>query len=250
MESRVIFQDGMDNDPADFNNLEDMVQRSLDHVVADGITASRKYAGFTATAASAISLSVTPGRYYSGGAVYNRADEFTYDFTTKLPAATKRIAVLVGYGDEVDTDARPREFLINEETNASEPRVVSMEHARVANLSIAFGSENADPVAPVLDSGVIAIATIVLSPTGIDSIAMNADTAMDSVGTVAARTKALETFRDKVGPQVDSLGSDIAALTKGQASLTPLTTYGRMLDRLATLEAKRWRAVNGRRLVR
>lgn len=238
MESQVIFQDGMDNDPADFNNLESFVQRSLDHIVEDGITSDRKYAGFNATAASATNLNVLAGRFYSAGQVYNAADEFTYDFTTKLPAATKRIATLIVWGTEVDTDARPREFLINEETNASEPRVVSMEHARVANLSIALGSENADPVAPVLDSGVIAVANIVLSPTGIDSITMVAENAMDSVQSLAARATLLETFKSKVEPQVASLGSDIAALTKGQAALTPLKTYGRALDRIATLEAR------------
>jgi hypothetical protein len=238
MESKVIFQDGMDNDPADFNNLEDFTQRSLDHIVGDGITAARKYAGFASSAASATNLSVLPGRYYSGGQVYNAADEFTYDFTTKLPAATKRIATLIAWGTEADTDSRPREFLINEETNASEPRVVAMEHARLANLSVALGAESADPVAPVLDSGVIAVANITLSPTGIESITMVAENAMDSVGSVADRATLLEGFRAKVEPQVASLGSDIAALTQGQAALTPLKTYGRALDRLATLEAR------------
>lgn len=238
MESLVIFQDGMDNDPADFNNLQTFGQRSNDHIVADGITADRKFAGFQANADSAVNLTVQPGRYYSGGKVYNAADPFTYDFTTKLPAATKRIAVVVAWGEEVDTDTRPREFLINEETNASEPRVVAMEHARVAKMSVAFGDENADPIAPILDSSVTSVATIVLTPTGIASVTATAANALDSVASVAQRTGTLEDFQSKIGPQVQSLGSDIAALTKGQASLVPLDAYGRTLDRLAVLEAK------------
>lgn len=238
MESRVIFQDGMDNDPADFNNLQDFTGRSLDHLTGDAVTNARKFAGFQANADSAVNLTVQPGRYYSGGKVYNAADPFTYDFTTKLPAATKRVAVVVVWGEEVDTDTRAREFLINEETNASEPRVVAMEHARVAKMSVAFGDENADPIPPILDSSVISVATVILSPTGIDSVTMTAANALDSVASVAQRTAALETFQSKIGPQVQSLGSDIAALTKGQASLVPLVTYGRTLDRLAVLEAK------------
>lgn len=238
MESRVIFQDGMDNDPADFNNLEAFVARSLDHIVGDAVTAQRKFAGLQATAASVTNLSVAPGRLYSGGVVYDAADEFTYDFTTKLPVATKRLATVVLWGETVDTDARPREFLINEDSGASEPRVVALESARVAKLSVQLGTENADPLPPVLDSGVIAVATVMLTPTGIESIAMASANALDSVQSVADRTGALETFKNDIAPQVASLGSDIAALTKGQASLVPLVMYGRALDRLAVLEAR------------
>lgn len=238
MESRVIIYDGMDNDPEDLNNLQDFVGRSLDHVVGDAVTAERKFAGFKATAANLTTLSALPGRLYSGGEVYDRANEFTHDFTTQLPAATKRIATLVVFGEEVETDARPREFLINEETNASEPRVVSLERARVAKLSVALGAENADPLPPILDSGVTAIATIVLAPTGIVSVTMTDANALPSVQSVSDRADDLEGFRDRIGPQVASLGSDIAALTKGQASLVGLDMYGRTLDRLAVLEAR------------
>jgi hypothetical protein len=238
MESRVIFQDGMDNDPADFNNLEDFVGRSLDHIVGDTITSDRKFAGFQATASSAVNLNALPGRLYSGGKVYDYSDEFAYDFTTQLPAATKRIATLVLWGEEADTDTRPREFLINEETNASEPRVVAMEHARVGKLSVALASESADPLPPILESGVIAVASIVLTPTGIESVTMVTDNMVDSVASVSGRVGVIEDFKSKIEPQVSSLGSDIAALTKGQASLVPLGMYGRTLDRLAVLEAR------------
>jgi hypothetical protein len=238
MESRVIFQDGMDNDPADYNNLQDFTGQSLDHIVGDGITSHRKFAGFQATASGATTLAALPGRYFSGGKVYNRADEFTYDFALQLPVAAKKVAVLVVWGEESDTDARPREFLINEETGASEPRVVAMEHARVAKLSVSMGQENADPIPPVLDSGVTAVATIILSPTGIESVTIASDNVLDSVQSVADRADDLETFRDAIKPQVQSLGADIAALTKGQASLVGLDTFGRVLDRVAILEGR------------
>jgi hypothetical protein len=238
MESKVIFQDGMDNDPADYNNLQDFAGRSFDHVVGDGITSERKFAGFQTTASGATTLATLPGRFYSGGKAYNAVDAFPYDFALQLPVAAKKVAVLVVWGEEVDTDTRPREFLINEDTGASEPRVVAMEHARVAKLSVSLGQENADPIPPVLDSGVTAVATIVLSPTGIESVTMSSDNALDSVQSVSDRVETLETFEASVGPQVQSLGADIAALTKGQASLVGLDTFGRVLDRVAVLESK------------
>lgn len=238
MESRVIFHADMDNDPADFTNLQDFVQGSMEHVVADGITNDRKYAGFAAAATGVTTLTVQPGRFYSEGKVYNRESTYVHDFTTNLPVATKRIASLVVYGSEVDTDSRPRDFLINAETNAVEPRVVAMERARIANINVVFGQENADPLPPVVDSGVIVVATIVLLPSGIQSVTMATDTAIDSVKSVSTRTKSLEAFRDVAAPQIISLASDIAALTKGQKSTLTLDQYGRTLARLAVLEAQ------------
>lgn len=236
MESRVIFLDGMDNDPADFTNLQDFVQRSADHVVSDSVTNLRKYAGMDASADGAVTLTSLPGRFYSGGKVYNRPDSFSHDFTTALPLATRRIATLVVWGEEVDTDVRPREFLINEETGASEPRPVALERARVAKVAVVLGNENADPTPPVLDSGVTAVADIMLTPAGIEKITMNAANKLDSVQSVSDRTKSLESFRDKANPQIASLANDIAALTAGQAGLVTTGEFSLALDRVERLE--------------
>jgi hypothetical protein len=236
MESRVIFLDGMDNDPADFNNLQDFAQRSLDHLTADGVTSLRKYAGFQASAASAVAFAALPGRLYSGGKIYNYADSFAYDFTTALPLATRKVATLVVWGEEVDTDVRPREFLINEETGASEPRPVALERQRAAKLAVVLGTENADPSAPILDSGVTAVANIVLTPAGINSITMVAANGLDSVQSVADRAALLETFRDKAKPQIASLANDIAALTEGQAGLVGKSEFGLALGRIEKME--------------
>ncbi|MGE5563122.1 MAG: hypothetical protein ACM3ZV_07400 [Bacillota bacterium] len=238
MERRVIFQDGMDNDPADYNHLQDFTEQSLDHIVGDAITADRKFAGFASAATGVTTLTVAPGRLYVNGQVYNSDTEFVKDFAAQLPVATRRIAMVVAFGDEVDTDGRPREFLIDEETGNSEPRVVSMERARVAKISVAMGQESADPLPPLLDAGVTAIATIVLAATGIESVTMTAENAIDSVQSVANRVEDLETFRDRANPQIASLASDIAALTAGQANLVGNVPYGRTLERLATLESK------------
>ena len=118
METLVIFRDGMDNDPADFTNLQANARRSLDHVVGDAVTAERRYAGFAAAKTAAADIEIQPGRLYSGGAVYARADKVAKSFLTSLPIATKKVVLVVAYGQDVETDQRPREFLLNEETGA------------------------------------------------------------------------------------------------------------------------------------
>jgi hypothetical protein len=238
MESRFISQDGMDNDAEDLNTIQDFVQQSMEHVVADGITDQRKYAGFGAAATGTAVLTVQPGRLYVGGKVYARATTLVEDFTTRLPVAARKIALIVAFGTEVETANTPREFLINEETGASEPRVVATELARIANVNVVLGSENADPLDPIVDVGVLPIARIVLSPTGIQSVEMIAANALDSVKSVAARSAALEAFRTRTEPQVASLASDIAALTSTASGNVGRETYGRIVARLAVLEEK------------
>ena len=236
MERRTIFQDGMDNDPADYNNLQDFAQSSFDHIVADAVTPERKFAGFKAAATGVTTVTVRPGRLYSGGKVFDRAAAFEKDFTTSLPLATRKIVAIVTWGQEVETDQRPREFLINEETGASEPRVVAMERARIANINTVAGEENADPVAPIVGADVTVVAQIVLTPAGIESVTMNAANALDSVQSLSGRTARIEDFRARAEPQIGSLASDISALAKGQRGLVGADAYGRSLLRLATLE--------------
>lgn len=236
MESRVIFQDGMDIDPADFENLQDFAQRSIDHVVADGITSDRKYAGFAVTQSGGATISVAAGRLYSSGRAFLSESAVPFDFTTQLPVATKKIVSIVIYGQEIDTNSVPREFLINEDTGASEPRVIATEHARIVNVNAVPGQENADPLPPTLDSGVIEVARVLLAPTGVSTITMIAGNALDSVASVSGRVAGLEDFQESAGPQIAALGSDISSLKNASKSNTDQDAFARILSRMAVVE--------------
>ena len=236
MESTVIFRDGMDNDPADHNKVQAFVQRSLDHLVADAVTPDRKYAGFLASTSAAAEITVQPGRLYVGGKVYDRASAFVRNFATTLPIASKKIVLVVAYGQEAETDERPREFLVNEDTGAAEPRVVANELARICNVNVVPGQESPDPLEPVLDAGVVAIARVLLTPAGVSSVDMIAANALESVAGVGQRVAGLEDFQRRTGPAIAALGSDLAGLKVATANTVDKVAYGRSLVRLAVLE--------------
>lgn len=238
MESKRVFYDGMDNDPADYNALQDFVRGSMEHVVSDGISDDRKFAGFETAITGAAEITVQPGRFYSGGIVYDRPDPFVKDFTTQLPVATKKNVLVVIFGSVVSTNNTPREFLINEETGASEPRTVSLDERRVCNINTVGGSESPDPLDPIIDAGVLGVCRVVLSPTGVSSVEMLTANKLDSVASVSDRTRSLERFRDTAAPQIISLGSDLAALKAGVSSNTSQEVYGRLLSRIAIVEEK------------
>lgn len=238
MESRRIFLDGMDNDPADYNVMQDFIQGSMDHVVADGVTADRKYAGFAAVKTGSSQVTVQPGRLYVAGKVYALNSATVFDFLTTLPTTTKKIATVAVWGTEVETGATQREFLIDEETNASQPRTVALERARVANIGLRYGVESADPVAPIIEVGLLAVVQVTLSPAGVDSVTMVFGNELDSVSSVVNRVNSLEDFRDDAAPQIVSLSSDLAKVAEAIRGNSPIETTSRILQRIAVIEAK------------
>jgi hypothetical protein len=220
MERKVLFHDGQDVGPDDFNNVQDFAQTSIDHVVGDAVTPKARYAGFTASKSGPTTITVAAGRLYSGGKVYARNDVYTNDFVTALPVAGKKIVSLVVWGTETDTNVQPREFLINEETRQTEARPVPLEHARLANINVVVGQEAPDPVPPLIDVGITEVARIVLSPLGVESITMLTDTALPQLENVEDRVEDLEGFRKDVEPRVSTIASDIAKLANSIKGLS------------------------------
>ncbi|MCA1379387.1 hypothetical protein I6F34_00935 [Bradyrhizobium sp. BRP05] len=240
MENKIIFHANIDDDPTDFTRLQDFAEASLDHVVLDGISDLTKYTGFGVTKSAVTQISVAPGRLYSAGKVYSSAaTAWAKDFITQLPVAGKKIAAVVTWGSESDTDVRPRQFLINAETRQAEPQAVPLVHARVANLNVVIGNEAPDPVAPLVDVGYTIIALVTLTPTGVDTITMVDDNKLPSVQAHEQRIDDLETFEETAGLQIKTLSSDIAALKQAaNRGEVDQATMGRTLTRLAVLESK------------
>ncbi|MGX9944863.1 hypothetical protein ACTG4Q_20575 [Bradyrhizobium denitrificans] len=240
MENKIIFHANIDDDPTDFTRLQDFAEASLDHVVLDGISDRTKYTGFGTTKSAVTQISVAPGRLYSAGKVYaSSSTAWSKDFITQLPVAGKKIAAVVTWGQESDTDVRPRQFLINAETRQAEPQAVPLVHSRVANLNVQIGQEAPDPVAPLVDAGYTTIALVVLTPTGVDTITMVTDNQLPSVQRHEDRIGDLETFEETAGLQIRTLATDIAALKEaGSKGDVDQATMARTLTRLAVLESK------------
>lgn len=237
MERRVIFRDAMDIDPADFNNLQDFARQSFDHIVGDAITADRKFAGFEAAAVSTVEISVEPGRFYSAGMVFVRDSVFSKNFATSLPLTTKKNVLVVVYGQETDTDVRPREFLTNEESGEAEPTPVAMERTRICSINTVAGQESPDPIDPLLDVGVLPVARIVLTPAGVATVEMLVENKLPSLAELEVRVGDLETFQATMGPKVQSIDADIANLKQASKGIVSADAYGRVLQRVAVLES-------------
>lgn len=240
MENRVIFNLDQDLGPDDLTALQAGVSDTFDHLVAETVTSGKRYAGLAVTKSTATAAGVAPGTLYANGRMYDFPSAVLQDFVTSLPLAGKRIVTVVAYGSEADTDVTAREFVIDETTipPTTQARPVATRHRRVCNVQFAYGVAAPSPTAPLLDPGYTAVADILLSTAGIDTIAMRAETRVGNLDDLDDRVGNLETFEGAIGPKVTTLTSDLANLSVQLKQSASADILGQLLVRLAVIEAK------------
>lgn len=214
----IISQDQQLTDE-DLTNIGKYAQGSLDHVVNDGIEPGRKFTGFAAVASGAAQVTVGAGRLYQGGEVFFRDDDggVVLDLLTLLPSVTEKIVAIAVWGQTIQTNTVPRTFLVDIDTEQTEARATATEVRRFANVNSVNGVESADPVAPALDSNVLAVAYVRLNPSGVVSITPVDLNRLVSTRQVADRVTGLESWRDRAGTRLDTLDSTVAGI-QGQLS--------------------------------
>lgn len=233
MEKTVIFRDRQELQSADLNNAQEFARDSFDHVVKDAIDAGKSYTGFAATKTAATEVTLTTGRLYDTGAVYIRDESTVLDLFNSLPLVTKKRVAIVTYGQTVETDVQPRDFLINASTGLTEPQSVAMEDRRRAEISVVNGVEGSDPSYPTTDANVVVIAYVLLDTNGVVSIEQWTATQLPNLKLLGNRVTSLENWRTNISGQVDTLRTDLSALAerlKNYALLSQIEALTRELE--------------------
>lgn len=236
MEKQVLFRDRQELQSGDLNNIQAFARLAIDRIVKEGLTSEKKFTGFNVSKSGATEISITTGAYWSDGAVYIREAAHSIDFLSDLPLVTKRIAAVVVTGSQVETDIQPRDFLIDVDTDATEPDSVAMEALRYAQFSTVLGTENSAPQKPQVGSDVLVIAWVTLTTTGVESIERATANELMSAKKLDQRATSLETWRKQAGERITTLGTDISTLSNrvSQAANTSLLT--RVFADVATLK--------------
>jgi hypothetical protein len=152
-----------------------------------------------------------------------------------LPLVTRKRVAIVTFGQEVETDIQPRDFLIDAQTGTTEPQSVAMENLRRAELSTVAGIEGPDPSYPPTDANVTVIAYVLLDTTGVVAIEQWQPTQLPNLRNLAGRTTALEQWRGQISGQVDTLRTDLSALADrmgGYALKSEIVALTEQLDEL------------------
>jgi hypothetical protein len=220
MQKQVIFRDRQELQNTDLDNVQIFTNETLKALIAEAVTNDIVYAGLEVTQDSATEITVAAGHLYNNGQIYVNEQAVTLNLSTLLPLTAKRMVTITCWGSDVETDVQPRDFLIDLATGTTEPQSVAMEALRKANIDKASGSESTDPQPAVLSAGVIAVAYVTLTTTGIESVVMNTTTALPSLKDQNQRVTTLEAWQGKAQPRIDSIATDLSALAEKTTDLT------------------------------
>lgn len=222
MERKVNIQTNQQLSQQDLDNMGNFPRQSFDHLVRDlGGHPAPRYTGFIAEQVGGSEMRVAAGRFYRpDGAVFTYDSEggASIDLLDHLPAVAKRVATIVVYGNTVDTALEPRTFLVDAGTGETEGRETAVESRRQAFVDKLLGQESATPQPPAISADYVAIAEVVLTPAGIESVTQLTANRLYSVRGNAERIAEHDARFAAVGPQIDTLKTDISGLGSAMRS--------------------------------
>lgn len=240
MQRRVKIHPDQIVTPEDFNNLGEFPRAAFDTLVADAIDDRARFAGFAAAVTGPLEVTASAGRLYRAGKVYERNDAggVALALGDYLPIVTRRVVSVVVWGVEQETAIAPRGFVVDAETDEIEGQAVATESRRFAEVNLVAGTENADPQPPAIDANTLAVAHVVLTPAGIESVAMVAVNRIGSVKEHGQRLRELEVWRGLTGAQVDTLKTDVSGLASRLRSTVRADELGDVAADLARLKTQ------------
>jgi len=216
MQRKVNFTANQQVTLEDYDNLGNFPRESLDNVVKDlgGFPVGR-YSGFVVEQTGQSVVRVSVGRLFaSSGAIFGFDAEGgqTLDFLQHLPAVSQRIATVIVYGNTINTDVEPRTQLVDVESEDTQGVELATENRRQAYVDFVLGQENATPQAPAIQSNYIAVANVLLTPSGVASITRITANEVTSIYGNSEQIADHSRRFAQVGPQIDTLKTDISGL--------------------------------------
>lgn len=233
-----IFRLGQELPFEDLNRLQAYRDEALTTALADAVTDGRGYSGFVVTQNSATEISIAPGRFYSAGLAYVAEAATTMTLLARLPAVAKRKLAIVVWGQDVETDIEPRDFLVDVNTGATEPRSVALTALRQAQIGDIAGSEAADPPTPAVPPTALLLALVTLTPAGVSLIEQEPATRLPTVAAAAQGVDELRAWRASISPRVDTLTTQQLALADATAGKAGIELVADLSVRLADAERK------------
>ena len=238
MEKQVIFRDRQELQSADLNAIGQHAGDAIAHLVFDAVSSALKFTGGAVSAKSATEVDVAALRFYNGGKVYASEQTETLNLFQYLPLVAKKCVAVVVWGEVIDTDVQPRDFLVDLTTGATEPQAVAMSRLWKANINLQPGNESVDPQPPVLQTGTLAIALVYLTPACVERIELQDAARLPTLQGHEQRLFEHEAWRAQAEPRISSIATDLAGLAKKTMSLVGRDTVVELANDVARLKAK------------
>jgi len=237
MHNQVIFRDNQELQAKDFNDIQGFTADTVQKLTADAISDGVHYAGFEVVGSGATELTIAAGRLYKDGQMFVSDGEVKNLFS-HLPLVTQRILTVALWGKETETQVEPRDFLIDPDGDATEPRAVAMHRQQQVVIDLVPGVESADPQPPSVMPGVLALADVLLSPTGVMEVTMRDANRLPSAVSNAQDIGKLNVWKKETEPRIASLATDLAAIGERTAGMPDRQLVMEMAADIARLKEK------------
>jgi len=240
MDSLVKFHPSQEVPSSEMNFLQISAQAGIDNTVLALLIRSVFYKGLIVTKNSASEIKVTAGRIWANGRSYRLDVDTAINLTTNFPAGSnKKIIAIVATGQEVDTEAAPRKFLVDPNTRTSRSRTVATRTERSVVLSVIEGVESFAPVPPAVDVNLAHLATLTLSSTGIvgdptQEVGQQAPNLQDAISAI----QIIRAELDRQLGMISTLRTDMAGLAQQVTGLAPKSDIERIEQQLLMLREK------------
>lgn len=220
MFKRVIVEEGQGVSELDFERFGTFPQGGIEQTTKDHLLAGLAYAGMLTTASDVVTVQIAAGRIYDAGRQFASEDVQERSIAAYVPVTAGKsvICLVVGQGQEVADALENRYYerpIDPANPDAGTQQTVDDGYRirnRRAVLTVIPGIEGVRPVAPVAPIGAVAIAEILVTTSGIQTVSMRSDTAAVRLDAVNANLKSLS-------QQLALLGQDVAGLRSDQAGI-------------------------------
>jgi len=242
-EKEVLFEDNMETQAKDFNDLQDHLGNSIDHIVTDAIASGNYYTGLTISKAASTQVSVAIGRLYWGGLVYVMEDPVIIDFQSipgAMPVTQQRQIAIVAWGSTIQDDVQPRNFVVDADTGQAQPQSVSMTQIRFCNVGPIPGVEAASPNPPAIPATNLLVGYVKLDPTGVINIQQSTGTQLPNLVALASTVSGILAWEGVVNGQISTLQTSLAALAAKLQNYVTLDMFSKLTDLVNQI----WQIVN------
>lgn len=233
MHKRVVVKAMQGVSETDYDRIGTYPQLGIELTTRDLLASGIFYAGFNVSKVDGTNLQIATGRVYDAGRQFasEMVEARTIADYVPVTAGQSVICLVIGQGQEVSDDVSERYYrrpIDPQNPEAGSQQTVEDDYRiknRKAVLTIVPGIQGARPVAPSAPVGSVAVAEILVTTSGIDTITMRQDTAVTRLEAAITRLKTLEQALVEVRQSVEGLRADqagIRAELRASASKTAL----------------------------
>lgn len=226
MFKRVVIDEAQGVSEVDYTRIGTYPQTGIEYLTRDLLAAGLYYSGFTAVQSGAVAVQLAAGRVYDSGKMYASEEVQERSIAAYVPvtAGQSVICLIVGQGQEVADDLENRYYerpIDTQNPDAGTQQTVDDAYRtrnRKAIISVVPGIEGARPVAPIAPIGSVAIAEILITTSGIQTVTMRSDTLAARLDQVNTALKTLGSAMLLINQSIEGQKADIAGIKAGLLS--------------------------------